>query len=207
MKIITLQQGTLEWLEWRKGGIGGSDIATILGLSPFEDATRENLLREKTERWQRTRNFAMRRGTRLEPIARRAYETAYRTDAPPVCIQHDSVPWGRGSLDGLCRHRFDAGHGKPWILELKAPAWETHSAALAGIVPDYYRVQCQYQLWVAGIDLCHFASYTEHTRFKEKDRLAVVPVRENAEEQARILEAAEAFWAEVCQRRELAAVA
>ena len=27
-----------EWLEWRRKGIGGSDAATIIGVSPFSTA-------------------------------------------------------------------------------------------------------------------------------------------------------------------------
>jgi putative phage-type endonuclease len=211
MKTLSLNQGTETWRRWRRNGVGGSDVATILGLAPFEDATRANLLREKCDGWQKPLNFAMRRGNRLEPAARLAYETRFRTSAPPACIEHDSIPWARVSLDGLCKQpvtaslrdaQCDTGHGLPWILELKCPNWETHSWALAGVVPDYYRVQCQYQMWVAGIDRCDFASYSEHSRFAGENRLAVVTLREDAEEQAEILTAAEAFWQEVCARRD-----
>ena len=34
---IDLVQGTNEWLDWRKGGVGGSDIGTIMGLNPYKN--------------------------------------------------------------------------------------------------------------------------------------------------------------------------
>ena len=35
-----------EWLNWRKKGIGGSDVAAVLGISPWK--TRRDLFYEKT---------------------------------------------------------------------------------------------------------------------------------------------------------------
>lgn len=201
MIVRTLNQGSPEWLAWRRDGVGGSDAATILGVAPFPDATRDNLLREKVGGWERPVNFAMRRGTRLEPVARAAYQEHAGCLAPPACVEHPDAPWVRVSLDGLCRHRFDAGHGLPWVLELKCPGWETHSAALAGVVPDHYLPQCQWQLLATGLDLLHYASFSEHSRFAAKDRLAVVPVEPDAELQARLLDECGRFWAEVLAAR------
>lgn len=204
MKILThLAQGTPEWLLWRRDGIGGSDAATVIGVAPFEDATVGNLMREKVEGWERERNFAMRRGTRLEPAARAAYQKFARCQAPPACVEHEQAPWMRVSLDGLCsNHAVIEAERVYWVLELKAPNWEAHSTALAGVVPDYYVPQCQWQLLVTGLDRLDYASYSEHTRFSPADRLAVVPVEPDAEMQARLLEECGRFWAQVLERRE-----
>ncbi len=50
MKIIDLEQGTPEWLEWRKNGIGSSDIATIMGANPYQ--TPYQLWEENLEMYQ-----------------------------------------------------------------------------------------------------------------------------------------------------------
>lgn len=203
MKIITrLAQGTPEWLAWRRDGIGGSDAATILGVAPFEDATRANLIREKIDGWEKERNFAMRRGTRLEPTARVAYQRWASCDASPACVEHEQAPWMRVSLDGLCsNHARIPSERVHWILELKAPNWESHSIALAGVVPAYYRPQCQWQLLVTGLDRLDYASYSEHSRYAQKDRLAVIRVEPDAEMQALLLEECGKFWAEVVALR------
>lgn len=174
-------------------------MATILGLAPFEDATRENLIREKVDGFQKERNWAMKRGTRMEPTARGAYCRATKSTARPVCVEHIRVSWARVSLDGLCSPL--AAANPTWVLELKCPNWETHSAALAGYVPDYYEAQVQWQLWVTGLTHCDFASYSDHSRYQGADKLAVVPVVANADRQAEILAEAEVFWAEVCERK------
>jgi putative phage-type endonuclease len=102
MKRVTLNQGSEQWKAWRREGIGGSDIAAILGLSPYDDHTREVVFREKVHRIEREGNFAMHRGQRLEPHARYAYERRQRCSAPPACVEADGTPWARVSLDGLC---------------------------------------------------------------------------------------------------------
>ncbi len=216
MKIIRhLAQGTDAWLLWRRDGIGGSDAATILGVAPFEDATVANLFREKLEGWERPRSFAMTQGTRLEPTARVAYQRSARCVAPPACVEHDQAPWMRVSLDGLCM-----ADGRQWIAEIKVPGWESHSTALAGEVPDYYRPQCQWQLLVTGLDHLDYVSFSRHERYagpglgktpsheqlltrwaSNPDMLAIVPVEPDAEMQAELLEKCGRFWAEVCERR------
>lgn len=221
MIIRKLTQGLPEWLEWRKQGIGGSDAATILGVSPFEDATVENLFREKVEGWERPVNFAMRQGTRLEPTARLAYQRWASCVAPPVCVEHPDAPWMRVSLDGLCtNHAAIAAEREQWVLELKVPGWEAHSWALAGEVPDYYRPQCQWQLLCTGLDRLDYASFCRHSRYageglgktpthdelmdrlaKCPDMFAVVRVEPDPEMQGELIEKCEAFWLEVCRRR------
>lgn len=221
MKILRhLAQGTDAWKQWRRDGIGGSDAATILGLSPFEDATIPNLFREKVEGWERPQNFAMKQGTRLEPTARLAYQRLLSCVAPPACVEHEQAPWMRVSLDGLCSNHA-AIDPERWILELKVPGWEPHSTALAGEVPDYYVPQCQWQLLVTGLDRLDYASFSRHERYAgpglgkspthdellrrledHPDMLAVVRVEPDAEMQARLLEECGRFWAEVCERRE-----
>lgn len=201
MKVIPHEQGSLAWKLWRRSGVGGSDVAAILGIAPFPDATRANLLREKVTGAERETNFSMRRGTRLEPVARELYARHAGCTAVPVCVEHPDAAWMRCSLDGVCQSRPRVAGSAAWVLELKVPRWEVHDYALAGIVPDYYAVQCQWQLLVCGLDRCDFASFTENERFAERDRLAVVTLTTDAEVQGRCLEAAEPFWREVVAAR------
>lgn len=198
--LVTLNQGSPEWKAWRRDGIGGSDIATIMGVAPFEDATRENLLREKAEGWERPTNFAMRRGTRLEPVARFAYEQFRECTAPPVCVEMQGAAWARVSLDGLCRYRA-IPCGVPWVLELKVAKWQNHDLALAGVVPTEYVPQCQWQLLVCGLFRLDYVSYSENSRFAERDRLAIVSVEPDEAMQSELLDQAVRFWFEVEDRR------
>lgn len=223
MKKLILSQGSADWLAWRREGLGGSDIAAILGISPYDDGTRENVFREKVHGWEKPQNGAMYRGTVLEPHARAAYMRHARCQARPVCAEMDGCPWARVSLDGLCDNgAVIATERIEWILELKAPKWETHDLALSGIVPDYFDVQCQWQMLVCGLSRCDFASFNPSDKFTPAramewpewrnlppinrppmppDWLAVVPVPPNPKLQAEIMHEAARFWFQVCEAR------
>ena len=223
MKRVTHTQGSADWLTWRRGGLGGSDIAAILGLSPYPDGTRENVFREKVHGWEKPQNGAMYRGTVLEPHARAAYMRHARCQARPVCVEMDGCPWARVSLDGLCDNgAVIASERLEWILELKAPGWETHDLALAGCVAEHFEVQCQWQMLVCGLSRCDFASFNPSARFTPAgamqwdewrklpaisrpqmppEWLAVMPVPPSVERQAWIMEEASQFWFEVCEAR------
>lgn len=103
----------------------------------------------------------------------------------------------RASLDGIC----EPDNGLPWLLELKCPRWETHELLLAGVVPDYFAVQVQWQLLITGLRWADVASFNNGKRFAEGDWLEVVPVEADAGLQTTLLEAAAEFWMEVIEAR------
>jgi len=182
------------------------------------------VLREKIGAWERPVNGAMYRGTVLEPHARHLYTLRTRFPAPPCCVEMLGCPWARVSLDGLCTNgAVLPGERLDWLLELKCPSWEVHSAALAGVVPDYYAAQVQWQLLVCGLSRADFATFNPSKRFTpagavaweewralpERSRpeapadwLAVVPVAADPDQQAWLYTEAARFWFEVLEARE-----
>ena len=69
-----------EWLEWRRGGIGGSDAATIVGLNPYRSrlelyADKLGMMPEKED------SEAMRIGRDLEEYVASRWR-AYREKLP-----------------------------------------------------------------------------------------------------------------------------
>ncbi len=230
MKLVpNLTQGTDPWRVWRRDRVGGSDTASILGISPYEDATRESVLAAKVDGVERIQTASMYRGTVLEPFARALYQSRMRCQAPPACVEMDGCPWAGASLDGLCDNGARiASERVQWVLELKAPGWQTHDLALEGVVPEHFAVQIQWQLLVTGLTRCDYASFNPGERFTPaswalpwkqllEDRrsgrtvpsveawpeewLAVVEVRADPERQAWILEEASQFWFEVAEAR------
>ena len=189
MRYVDINQGSQEWLQWRKGGLGGSDAAAILGLSPFK--TRERLLLELSGQVEPEQaNFAMRRGSRLEPIARKLYEEAHGAYMPPACCEHESLSWMRASLDGLNL----AGE---ILLEIKWPNFEVHSQALNGVVPPYYLCQVQHQLVVSGARLGHYWSCTEHKKFGQEELTALVVIERDVTLERRLVFELGRFWHEL----------
>lgn len=193
MKVVDLEQGSAAWLGWRAGGIGASDAAVVLGLSPFKTA--ERLFQELTGQVEpELGNYAMRRGQRLEPVAREEYERRHGIPMPPCCGEHEAMPWVRASFDGLSVMG-------DLVLEIKWPNWQAHEEALGGRVPEYYWPQVQHQLLVSGAERLHYLSGSQHSKFERADRMAIVEVYPDREFLQFLSEELTTFWAQVQKAR------
>jgi putative phage-type endonuclease len=160
-----------------------------MGASPWQTA--RQLWEVRTGRAApAATTYAMRRGLRLEPVARRAYERRTGVPMEPCCALHDHHDWLRASLDGL-------DLSGQLVLEVKVPDAAAHRLALAGRVPGRYWPQVQHQLLVTGAARLHYASYSEARAFGAGGRLAVVEVGPDAAYQARLLYAEWCFWGRV----------
>jgi len=179
-------QGTPEWLEWRRKGIGASDIAAIIGVSPY--STPYQVWLEKTGKSTGfAGNYATQRGSELEVKARARYELVSLEDMPPGIAIHPSYEIVRVSLDGIRRPDCKK------ILEIKCPGIDSHLTALENKVPDHYEPQVQYQLAATGADeLDYFSFYDKNPEIKVD---ALVEVKPNIDYQAHLICEALKFWA------------
>lgn len=187
MRIVDLIQKTQAWLDWRAEGIGGSDVASVLNMSPF--CSRDQLLRERLGLAVRQENWAMKKGASSEDGVLQRVEEKLKIVLSPMCIEHDHVPWARVSLDG-------GNVTKRTLAEIKVPNANVHQAALEGLVPDYYMVQVQYQLWVADFDLGYFCTSSENRHFADRAP-TTVPISPDPEMLAWIVDECEKFWDEL----------
>ncbi len=207
MTFVDLKQGSDAWLAWREGGLGASDAPAIMGESPY--CTREGLMLERLGLHTRGQNAAMDRGTALEAEALALYAAGLTKaqHVEPVCVQHETMPRLRASLDGLVT---ECGIGEPdglWtpsqygsrrrslrVVEIKCWSAEKHAAVVAGRVPRGAVAQVQCQLLVTGLPRCDLVSY-------HGGGIAVVSVKPDAGYQERLLPELERFWLELQQRR------
>jgi putative phage-type endonuclease len=153
-----------EWLTARRSGIGGSDAAAVLGVSPWK--SRFSLWAEKTglavESPEETE--AMEWGKRLEGVIGEKYaevtgRAVARADQGIVRI-HPLMPFMLGTVD------FDVIDPKrgPGILEVKtlgpfrADEWSNEP-------PIHYAVQLQHYLAVTGAQWGSFAALIGGQRF------------------------------------------
>lgn len=174
-----MNQGSEEWASWRKAGIGASDAAVILGVSPW---------RTPYQLWQDKRGLLppqeetapMRRGKALEPVARVAYEAATGRIMQPACREYAHWPVLRASLDGLA---FDGQRA----LEVKCPGAEDHADAVAGRVPAKYVPQCQHILLVTGAPVLDYWSF-------DGAEGVLVEVTPDVDFHGELYAAAVAFW-------------
>lgn len=140
-----------EWLQLRGGGIGSSEVASIVGLNPWE--TPYQLWRRKTGRDQgKAENFAMRAGHVLEDAVARFFEedsghTVIKSSAGDWVMVDRERPYMRVSPDRTFYLEGNSNKaGNKGILECKT----TQKTIDPDDLPKHWFCQLQYQLGVAG---------------------------------------------------------
>lgn len=174
-----------QWLEERRKGVGGSDIAAIMGLSPFKTAYQVyQEKRKEVKDWQG--NEATDWGKRMEPALRQWYSdvTGRCVRTPEKIITNSKYPFMLASLDGFTDDprgveiktaRSQKGWGEPGTNE----------------IPDYYLLQVQ-----------HYMAVTEFPVFDVPVSIAggspaIYEVPADKELQELIIEACAEFWRRV----------
>ncbi len=192
MRILDLKQQSREWHEWRAKRFGASDALLLAGVKPpwKDPPTLARLFAEKTGRMQRPESdYAMRRGNRLEPIARRKAEEIFGHPWEPLCVEHDEYPFLASSLDGL----DDWGES---LLEIKAPNLKAHTCASEGFVPDYYFPQVQYQGLITQARNLYYASISLNKEFgsEHEPHIVVLNIQPDPEYQKGLFNLALTFF-------------
>ena len=135
-----------QWLAWRRGGLGGSDVAAVLGLSPFRGPW-DVWLTKTVDEQAEADSAAMMTGRLLEEAVGKWAAVELEADElvewPPLA--HPTQDWVRASPDyGL---RFgDRVVG----LECKVATWpsEEHGWGKSGSgdIPAHYAAQVRWYM-------------------------------------------------------------
>ena len=152
LKLVRTQDLSRDqWLAVRKGGIGSSDAAAAVGLSPYKSQL--ELWMEKTGREAALpkvdpgdETSPMYWGTLLEPIVAAHYtrRTGHKVRRINAVLQHPREPWMLANLD-----REVIGAPDVQILECKT-AGMNGARIWKGGVPEYVQLQVMHQLAVTG---------------------------------------------------------
>lgn len=152
IKYIDIQQGSQEWLDYRKGKLTASNATAIgangAGLNTYcKSVAIESLGVEKTNYI----NADMERGNELEPIAISAYEFQYSLKIDTVgCIENDKYQNVLASPDGLIGN--DGG------CEIKAKNDEKHLSLIIGETKEIPYNQIQMSLLISEREWWDFIS-------------------------------------------------
>lgn len=144
-----------QWLEWRRKGIGGSDAAAILGISPF--ATARDLYYDKLkilpfeegeDNW-----VAKRVGHLLEDLVAEIFakKTGYRTYQVKKMFYHPQYPWMLADVD----YFVELPDGTTAILEIKTTNYNAKDHWWRDgepVVPINYETQGRHYMCVTNID-------------------------------------------------------
>lgn len=154
-----------EWLANRTHGIGGSEIAAVIGQSPW--CSNVELWEYKTGRRTRpnvSNEEAVRYGIRAEHLLRELYELDHEGYSVNYSEfnswSNDLYPWALASLDGW----ITDDSGRLGVLEIKtstinnASDWRKWDSQ----IPNWYFAQCLLYMAVIEAD---FADLRAHIRY------------------------------------------
>jgi len=155
-----------EWLKAREDGIGASEVAAILGLSPWE--TPFSLWMRKTGQVPPLEeNVAMRLGHLLEPVVVTLWEEetggrAVKASAKDIIYQDARKPWRKCTPDRIAYMKNpETGKREKMLLEIKTSSMDFDPDDL----PVYYIAQCIYQMLITGIHKCELCWLTNGRYF------------------------------------------
>lgn len=155
-----------EWLATRKSGIGGSDVAAILGMSPWRSPL--DVWLDKTGRSEpEPENDAMYWGTRLEALVADRYceQTGNEVRRVNALLRSKEYPMLIGNIDrAVCpeKGKLPVVKGEfrtPKILECKTARTKNEDWGDNGTdqVPNYYLTQVLHYLGLTGCETCDIA--------------------------------------------------
>ena len=175
-----------EWREARKNGIGGSDVAAIMGISPYKSPLEVWL--EKTGRAEPadlSGNEKVEWGSRLEPLIAAKFAEMH----PELKVMRKNCtmvskdrPWAFANIDREIR-----GKGGRGVLEVKTVGLRSADHWVFG-VPDYYMTQVQHYPSVTGWDFAWVACLVGGQEYRE----FFVP--RDSDDIAAIDAAVDSFW-------------
>ncbi len=190
------------WLAERRTGIGGSDIAAILGVSPYRTAV--DVWMDKTGRATKIEeNEAMYWGTVLEDIVAREYarRTGIKVERINRIVRKPGSEWMLANLDRICwqdgqmpvvrrtgrivsRHALECKTASAW----KSDVWN-HAEDIGDTpLPVEYTAQVMWYMAVADLDVVDVAvliggqKYAQHRVERDDETIRAM------------VERAEAFW-------------
>lgn len=147
LDLPTHAQRSPEWYAARHSRLTASDVATALGLNPYE--TVNKLILKKCGMGEKFNgNMFTRHGAAYEDEARDKYCEQYSQVAFDFgLLEHPTIPWLGGSPDGITASGI--------LLEIKCPV----KRAITPEVPVYYYPQLQICMEVADLDVADFIQY------------------------------------------------
>lgn len=148
-----------EWLEWRRKGIGGSDAATIIGVSPF--STARDLYYDKlniVSAVDEEDNWVQKEiGHLLEDLVAKIFskKTGYQIYQVKKMFYHPKHPYMLADVDYFVK----LPNGKTAILEIKTTNYNAKDAWWRDgeeVVPVNYEIQGRHYMAVTNIDKVYY---------------------------------------------------
>lgn len=163
-RMVTEYPNREEWLASRKGSIGASDVAAILGLDKYRPP--EVLFAEKMGRYDRGEaGLPARVGLYMEPFLAEEYERetgrVLFDPGPFTVFEHPDYPFWRCTPD-----RLVLGDAEDIAVEMKTISELVAMQVKDGDVPLKHMIQLQAQLAVLGFERGDLACLVGNRKFE-----------------------------------------
>lgn len=141
------------WLELRRGGIGGSDIGAVMGLSPYSSAF-EVWCDKKGMTKPMPMNVDLEFGIHMEPVLRAWTQERINVEAEAIVLASPYLyrapddPRAIANIDGVICF---SGTEIPVGLEIKTASVYQEKAWEGEEIPDHYYAQMQWYMRVTGL--------------------------------------------------------
>lgn len=188
-----------DWLTLRQSGIGGSDIAAIIGVSPY--ATAYDIYQSKTQPVNEEANEFAYWGTVLEDTVAREFSkrSGLKIQNVNFLMRHPEYRWAIANIDRAIINPAIKGNvrfkdGKlttDQIVEIKTASeyvgknWGNEDS---DEVPDQYQCQAQWYMGVTGVEVCHMAVLIGGNKYRQ------YKIERHQDFIDYLFEAAESFW-------------
>ncbi len=158
MKVLSMPQGSPEWLAARAGKVTASRISDVMAAkttAAYKNYQAQIVAEILTGQPQESgfTNAAMQWGTDKEPLARAEYEMFCAWDVEEVgLVLHPTIERGASSPDGLV--------SSDGLVEIKCPNTTTHLQTLIDKKqPSKYEYQMLWNMACTGREWVDFVSY------------------------------------------------
>lgn len=158
VKLVDITTLTNEqWLQWRLKGLGGSDVASALGMSPYKTA--RDLYHNKVGIdpviGDEDKSITFEIGHLLEDVVAEIFakKTGFTVYEDHWMYQHPLFPFLIADVDRF----IDLPNGKRGILECKTAHPDMRFAWANGAVPRHYEMQVKHYMSVMNIDAAYIA--------------------------------------------------
>lgn len=189
-----------DWLNYRRRGIGGSDVAAIMGVSPFRTARdiyydKLNIAAVEPDdsNW-----VALEVGHLLEDLVARIFQkkTGLRVYQIKKMFYHPVYQFMLADVD----YFVELQDGTTAILEIKTTNYNAKDNWWMGeheIVPEYYELQGRHYMAIMDVDQVFFCCLYGNT----EDEVIIRHVRRDAAIEAEMIYLEQEFWMENVQKK------
>ena len=162
------EANTAEWHELRKSGVGGSDVAAIVGVSKWTSAYALWAQKSGLIPDDMSDSEAMEWGRILEPVIRQRFadkHPEWEIVESKATFRSREQSWLLANVDGF----IDFGNNEWGLLEIKTAAYEDD---WANGVPLYYQTQVRHYMRVFGLKRAFVAVLFHGSAYKEFEIIA-----------------------------------